>query len=77
MVQCSGLARDVQNGVGAASGFLVQALEGFRRGQNDQFDSSFVSFTLHIVHDGKGAVESVANDQLPKRQGIIGATAEG
>ena len=64
LARCFCLARDVQNGVGFASGFLVQAFEGFRGGQNDQFDSSLVSFTLHIVHDGKGAVESVADDKL-------------
>ena len=68
---CSCLASDMQNGVGVASGFLVQAFEGFRGGQNDQFDSSLVSFTLHIVHNGKGAVESVANDQLTALPGNL------
>jgi hypothetical protein len=54
----------MQNGVGVVGGFLLQAFEGFRGGQNDQFDSSLVGLTLHIVHDGKGPVESFANDQL-------------
>src|SRR5262245_60174972 len=61
----------MQDGVSVVSGFLVQALEGFRGGQNDQFDSSLVSFTLHIVHNGKGAVESVANDQLTALPGNL------
>src|SRR5215831_4139109 len=71
LARCSGLAGDVQDGVGVVRGFLGQAFESLRGGQNDQFNPSLVSFTLHIVHDWKGAVESVANDQLTALPGNL------
>src|SRR5215472_3570194 len=54
----------MQNGVGAVRGCLVQAFEGFRGGENDQFDPPLLGCALRRIHDGERARESVADDQL-------------
>ncbi len=54
----------MNDGIGIVSGFLAQAFKGFRGGQNDQFDPSLLGLALHRVHDGEGAMESVADDTL-------------
>ena len=54
----------MQDGVGGVSGCLLQAFEGFRGRENDQFEPSLLGFALHRVHDGERACESIADDQL-------------
>jgi hypothetical protein len=61
----------VQNGVGVVSGFLLQAFESFRGRENNQLDPSFLGFALHGVHDGKGAGESITDDQLAALPGNL------
>jgi Carbon-nitrogen hydrolase len=61
----------MQDGVGLVSGFLVQAFEGLRGGQNDEFDPSLLGLALHRVHDGQGAGESGADEKLSALPGNL------
>src|SRR5215831_19339809 len=53
---CSDLARDMQDDVGVVSGCLLQAFEGFRGRENDQFEPSLFSFALYRIHEGSAPV---------------------